>query len=85
MALKSWRSSATRTSMTRHSIGIVSPADERARDIDPPSAAPAIRHNSSDGCETTGFPRGQAVDVYRKLKAGQISGRAVLIPTGAPA
>ena len=35
--------------------------------------------------ETTEFPLGQAVDVYRKLKAGQISGRAVLIPEGAAA
>ena len=34
--------------------------------------------------ETTEFPLEQAVDVYRKLKAGQISGRAVLIPTGSP-
>ena len=34
--------------------------------------------------ETTDFPLGQAADVYRKLKAGQISGRAVLIPTGTP-
>jgi propanol-preferring alcohol dehydrogenase len=33
--------------------------------------------------ETTDFPLGQAVDVYRKLKAGQISGRAVLIPEDA--
>ena len=33
--------------------------------------------------ETTEFPLGQAVDVYRKLKAGQISGRAVLIPAAA--
>src|SRR5215203_86492 len=30
--------------------------------------------------ETTDFPLGQAVDVYRKLKAGQIRGRAVLVP-----
>ena len=30
--------------------------------------------------ETTDFPLDQAVDVYRKLKAGQISGRAVLVP-----
>jgi propanol-preferring alcohol dehydrogenase len=30
--------------------------------------------------ETTDFPLGQAVDVYRKLKAGQIPGRAVLVP-----
>lgn len=35
--------------------------------------------------ETTDFPLGQAVDVYRKLKAGEISGRAVLIPAGAAA
>jgi propanol-preferring alcohol dehydrogenase len=30
--------------------------------------------------ETTEFPLTQAVDVYAKLKAGQITGRAVLIP-----
>ncbi len=30
--------------------------------------------------ETTDFPLDQAVDVYRKLKAGQITGRAVLVP-----
>ncbi len=30
--------------------------------------------------ETTDFPLAQAVDVYRKLKAGQIAGRAVLVP-----
>ena len=30
--------------------------------------------------ETTEFPLSQAVDVYAKLKAGQITGRAVLIP-----
>ena len=30
--------------------------------------------------DTTEFPLGQAVDVYRKLKAGQITGRAVLVP-----
>jgi propanol-preferring alcohol dehydrogenase len=35
--------------------------------------------------ETTAFPLAQAVDVYRKLKAGHISGRAVLIPEGAAA
>jgi alcohol dehydrogenase, propanol-preferring len=35
--------------------------------------------------ETTEFPLREAVDVYRKLKAGQISGRAVLIPEGAAA
>ena len=33
--------------------------------------------------ETTEFPLGQAVEVYDKLKAGQIQGRAVLIPDGA--
>ena len=32
--------------------------------------------------ETTDFPLGQAVEVYDKLKAGQITGRAVLIPDG---
>ncbi len=35
--------------------------------------------------EVTGFPLGQAVDVYRRLKAGEISGRAVLVPEGAGA
>ena len=35
--------------------------------------------------ETTEFPLAEAVDVYRKLKAGQISGRAVLVPQGAAA
>ena len=33
--------------------------------------------------ETVEFPLGQAVDVYRKLKAGQILGRAVLVPGAA--
>jgi len=33
--------------------------------------------------ETTDFPLAQAVEVYRKLKAGQISGRAVLVPEAA--
>ncbi len=33
--------------------------------------------------EITEFPLGQAVDVYRKLTAGEISGRAVLVPEGA--
>ena len=32
--------------------------------------------------ETTEFPLDQAVEVYDKLKAGQIVGRAVLIPDG---
>ena len=30
--------------------------------------------------ETTEFPLTEAVDIYAKLKAGQITGRAVLIP-----
>jgi propanol-preferring alcohol dehydrogenase len=30
--------------------------------------------------ETKGFPLDEAVDVYEKLKAGEITGRAVLIP-----
>jgi alcohol dehydrogenase, propanol-preferring len=33
--------------------------------------------------ETSEFPLAQAVDVYERLKAGQIAGRAVLIPDGA--
>ncbi len=33
--------------------------------------------------ETTEFPLEQAVEVYDKLKAGQIRGRAVLVPDGA--
>jgi propanol-preferring alcohol dehydrogenase len=33
--------------------------------------------------ETSEFPLEQAVEVYDKLKAGQITGRAVLIPDGA--
>jgi alcohol dehydrogenase, propanol-preferring len=33
--------------------------------------------------ETTEFPLNQAVDVYRKLKAGHITGRAVLVPDAA--
>ena len=33
--------------------------------------------------ETIEFPLEQAVEVYDKLKAGQITGRAVLIPDGA--
>ena len=32
--------------------------------------------------ETTEFPLREAVDVYNKLKAGEITGRAVLIPDG---
>jgi propanol-preferring alcohol dehydrogenase len=33
--------------------------------------------------ETTEFPLDQAVDVYARLKAGQIAGRAVLVPDAA--
>jgi propanol-preferring alcohol dehydrogenase len=33
--------------------------------------------------ETTEFPLDQAVEAYAKLKAGQITGRAVLRPDGA--
>lgn len=33
--------------------------------------------------ETTEFPLEQAVEVYDKLKAGQVTGRAVLVPDGA--
>jgi propanol-preferring alcohol dehydrogenase len=33
--------------------------------------------------ETTEFPLNQAVDVYNKLKAGHITGRAVLVPDAA--
>lgn len=30
--------------------------------------------------ETTEFPLGEAVEVYARLKAGEMTGRAVLIP-----
>jgi propanol-preferring alcohol dehydrogenase len=33
--------------------------------------------------EITEFPMGQAIEVYDQLKAGQIKGRAVLIPEAA--
>jgi propanol-preferring alcohol dehydrogenase len=33
--------------------------------------------------ETTEFPLNAAVEVYNKLKAGQITGRAVLVPDAA--
>ena len=33
--------------------------------------------------ETTAFPLEQAVDVYGRLRAGQIQGRAVLVPRAA--
>jgi propanol-preferring alcohol dehydrogenase len=40
----------------------------------------AMARNGRIHAETTEFPLAQAVDVYAKLKAGQITGRAVLIP-----
>jgi propanol-preferring alcohol dehydrogenase len=40
----------------------------------------AMARDGQIHAETTNFPLGQAVDVYRKLKAGQIAGRAVLVP-----
>ena len=32
--------------------------------------------------DTTEYPLDQAVEVYDKLRAGQITGRAVLVPDG---
>ena len=43
----------------------------------------AIARDGRIHAETTEFPLEQAVEVYDKLKAGQIRGRAVLIPDGA--
>lgn len=43
----------------------------------------AMARNGRIHVETTDFPLEQAVDVYRRLKAGEISGRAVLIPHAA--
>jgi len=40
----------------------------------------AMARNGSIHAETTEFPLEQAVGVYEKLKAGQITGRAVLTP-----
>jgi propanol-preferring alcohol dehydrogenase len=40
----------------------------------------AMARNGSIHSETTEFPLEQAVGVYEKLKAGQITGRAVLTP-----
>ncbi len=40
----------------------------------------AMARNGSIHAETTEFPLEQAVEVYAKLKAGQITGRAVLTP-----
>jgi propanol-preferring alcohol dehydrogenase len=43
----------------------------------------AMARNGRIHAETTEFPLEQAVEVYEKLKAGQITGRAVLVPQGA--
>jgi propanol-preferring alcohol dehydrogenase len=40
----------------------------------------AMARSGSIHAETTEFPLEQAVTVYEKLKAGQITGRAVLTP-----
>jgi alcohol dehydrogenase, propanol-preferring len=42
----------------------------------------AMARNGRLHAETAEFPLEQAVEVYDKLKAGQIRGRAVLIPDG---
>jgi propanol-preferring alcohol dehydrogenase len=43
----------------------------------------AMARNGRIHAETTEFPLEQAVAVYEKLKAGQIRGRAVLVPRAA--
>ncbi|HUO07547.1 MAG TPA: NAD(P)-dependent alcohol dehydrogenase [Phycisphaerae bacterium] len=43
----------------------------------------ALARDGRIHAETTEFPLEQAVEVYNKLKAGQITGRAVLIPGSA--
>jgi alcohol dehydrogenase, propanol-preferring len=43
----------------------------------------AMARDGRSRAETTEFPLAQAVEVYDRLKAGQIRGRAVLIPDGA--
>jgi propanol-preferring alcohol dehydrogenase len=43
----------------------------------------AMARNGHIHAEITEFPLEQAVAVYDKLKAGQIAGRAVLVPEGA--
>ena len=43
----------------------------------------AMARNGSIHAETIEFPLDQAVAVYDQLKAGNISGRAVLIPDAA--
>jgi propanol-preferring alcohol dehydrogenase len=40
----------------------------------------AMARNDRIHAETTEFPLEQADAVYEKLKAGQITGRAVLVP-----
>jgi propanol-preferring alcohol dehydrogenase len=43
----------------------------------------AMARNGGIHAETVEFPLEQAVAVYERLKAGQITGRAVLIPRAA--
>jgi alcohol dehydrogenase, propanol-preferring len=43
----------------------------------------AMARNGRIHAEITTFPLDQAVDVYNRLKAGKIKGRAVLVPTAA--
>jgi propanol-preferring alcohol dehydrogenase len=43
----------------------------------------AMARNGSIHAETMEFPLEQAPAVYDKLKAGQIAGRAVLVPQAA--
>jgi propanol-preferring alcohol dehydrogenase len=43
----------------------------------------AMARDSRIHAETTEYPLNQAVDVYNKLKAGHITGRAVLVPDAA--
>ena len=43
----------------------------------------AIARDGRIHADTTEFPLDQAVEVYDKLKSGQIGGRAVLVPDGA--
>ena len=43
----------------------------------------AMARNGYIHAETTTFPLDRALDVYAKLKAGEIQGRAVLVPQAA--
>jgi len=42
----------------------------------------AMARNGHIRAEVAEFPLDQALNVYAKLKAGQIKGRAVLVPDG---